>query len=66
MPFKTNDGNVDGRVGTVPGPDSVNRYFSGPGTAHGSVPGLARLKWAIKRGYIESWNHCVKRAKNVE
>ena len=66
-PFKTNDGNVDGRVSTVPGPDSVNRpVLFGPGTAPGSVPGLARLKWAIKRGYIESWNHCVKRAKNVE
>ena len=48
-------GHVDDRVGAVPGPDSVNRRVSGPGTepgSAGSVPGLARLKWAIcKRGY---------------
>ena len=37
----------------MPGPDSVNRRVSGPGTEPGSVPGLARLKWAIcKRGLI--------------
>ena len=46
-------GHIDDRVGAVPGPDSVNRRVSGPGTEPGSVPGLARLKWAIcKRGYI--------------
>ena len=45
-------GHIDGRVGAVPGPDSVNRRVSGPGTEPGSVPGLARLNWAIsKRGY---------------
>ena len=44
-------GHVDYRVGAVPGPDSVNRRVSGPGPEPGSVPGLARLKWAIcKRG----------------
>ena len=44
-------GHVDDRVGAVPGPDSVNRRVSGPGTELGSVPGLARLKLAIcKRG----------------
>ena len=40
-------GHVDDRVGVVPGPDSVNRRVSGPGTEPGSMPGLARLKWAI-------------------
>ena len=45
-------GHVDYRDGAVPGPDSVNRRVSGPGTEPGTVPGLARLKWAIcKRGY---------------
>ena len=45
-------GHVDDRVGAVPGPDSVNRRVSGPGTEPGSVPGLARLKLAIyKRGF---------------
>ena len=45
-------GHVDDRVGAAPGPDSVNRRVSGPGTEPGSVPGLVRLKWAIcKRGY---------------
>ena len=45
-------GHIDDRVGAVPGPDSVNRRVSGPGTEPGSVPGLARLNWAIcKRGY---------------
>ena len=45
-------GHIDDRVGAVPGPDSVNRRVSGPGTEPGSVPGLARLTWAIcKRGY---------------
>ena len=45
-------GHVDDRVGAVPGPDSVNRRVSGPGTEPGSVPGLARLKWAMcKRGF---------------
>ena len=44
-------GHVDDRVGTVPGPDSVNIRVSGPGT--GSVPGLGRLKWAIcKRCFL--------------
>ena len=44
-------GHIDDRVGAVPGPDNVNRRVSGPGTEPGSVPGLARLKWAIcKRG----------------
>ena len=44
-------GHVDERVGTVPGPDSVNRRVTGPGTEPGSVPGLVRLKWAMcKRG----------------
>ena len=44
-------GHIDDRVGAVPGPDSVNRRVSGPGTEPGSVPGLARLDWAIcKRG----------------
>ena len=44
-------GHIDDRVGAVPGPDSVNRRISGPGTEPGSVPGLARLNWAIcKRG----------------
>ena len=44
-------GHVDDRVGAARGPDSVNRRVSGPGTEPGSVPGLARLKWAIcKRG----------------
>ena len=32
-PLKTNGGNVDGRVGAVPGLDCVNRHLSGPGTA---------------------------------
>ena len=37
----------------MPGPDSVNRRVSGPGTEPGSVSGLVRLKWAIcKRGYM--------------
>ena len=40
-------GHVDDRVGAVPGPDSVNRRVSGPGTEPGSVSGLARLKWAM-------------------
>ena len=31
-------GHVDDRVGVVPGPDSVNRRVSGPGTEPGSVP----------------------------
>ena len=31
----------------MPGPDSVNRRVSGPGTELDSVPGLARLKLAI-------------------
>ena len=45
-------GHVDDRVGAVPGPDSVNRRVTGPGTEPGSVPGLVRLKWAMcKRGY---------------
>ena len=45
-------GHVDDRVGVVPGPDSVNRRVSGPGTEPGSVPGLARLKLVIcKRGF---------------
>ena len=44
-------GHVDDRVGAVPGPDSVNRRETGPDTEPGSVPGLARLKWAMcKRG----------------
>ena len=44
-------GHVDDRVGAVPGPDSVNRRITGPGTEPGSVPGLVRLKWAMcKRG----------------
>ena len=44
-------GHIDDRVGGVPGPDSVNRRVSVPGTEPGSVPGLARLNWAIcKRG----------------
>ena len=44
-------GHIDDRVGAVPGPDIVNRRVSGPGTEPGSVPGLARLNWAIcKRG----------------
>ena len=48
-------GHVDYRVGAVPGPDSVNRRVSGPGTEPGLVPGLARLKWAIcKRGLWSS------------
>ncbi len=48
---KIEGGHVDDRVGAVPGPDSVNRRVSGPGTEPGSVPGLVRLKWAIcKRG----------------
>ena len=42
-------GHVDDRVGAVPGPDSVIR----PGTEPGSVPGLVRLKWAMcKRGFL--------------
>ena len=52
---------IDDRVGAVPGPDSVNRRVSGPGTEPGSVPGLARLKWAIcKRGLclIPLWCTC--------
>ena len=49
---KIEGGHVDDRVGAVPGPDSVNRRVSGPGTEPGSVPGLVRLKWAIcKRGF---------------
>ena len=40
-------GHVDDRVGAVPGPDSVNRRVTGPGTEPGSVPGLVRLKWAM-------------------
>ena len=45
-------GHVDDRVGAVPGPGSVNRRVTGPGTEPGSVPGLVRLKWAMcKRGY---------------
>ena len=49
-------GHVDYRVGAMPGPDSVNRRVSGPGTEPGSVPGLARLKWAIcKRGSRLRW-----------
>ena len=45
-------GHVDDRIGAVPGPDSVNRRVSGPGTEPGLMPGLARLKWVIcKRGY---------------
>ena len=49
---KIEGGHVDDRVSAVPGPDSVNRRVSGPGTEPGSVPGLVRLKWAIcKRGY---------------
>ena len=45
-------GHVDDRVGAVPGPDSVNRHVTGPGTGPGSVPGLVCLKWAMcKRGY---------------
>ena len=44
---KIEGGHVDDRIGAVPGPDSVNRRVSGPG----SMPGLAHLKWAIcKRG----------------
>ena len=44
-------GHVDDRVGAVPGPDSVNRRVTGPGTGPGSVPGLVRLQWAMcKRG----------------
>ena len=51
-------GHIDDRVGAVPGPDSVNRRVSGPGTEPGSVPGLARLNWTIcKRGYCFS---CLK------
>ena len=47
-------GHVDDRVGAVPGPDSVNRRVTGPGTEPGSVPGLVRLKWAMcKRGLRE-------------
>ena len=46
-------GNIDGRVGAVPGPDTVNRHVSGPGTKPGSMPGLACLKWDMcKRGYM--------------
>ena len=46
-------GHIDDRVGAVPGPDSVNSRVSGPGTEPGSVPGLARLNWAIcKRGLV--------------
>ena len=45
-------GHADDRVGAVPGPDSVNRHVTGPGTEPGSVPGLVRLKWAMcKRGF---------------
>ena len=44
-------GHVDDRVGAVPGPDSVNRRVSGPGTEPGSVPGLARFKWAMLKHY---------------
>ena len=40
-------GHIDDRVGAVPGPDSVNRRVSGPGTEPGSVPGQARLNWVI-------------------
>ena len=48
-------GHIDDRVGAVPGPDNVNRRVSGPGTEPGSVPGLARLKWAIcKRGFTHN------------
>ena len=44
-------GHDDDRVGAVPGPDSVNRRVTGPGTEPGSVPGLVRLRWAMcKRG----------------
>ena len=47
-------GHVVDRVGAVPGPDSVNKRVSGPGTELDSVQGLARLKWAIcKRGLID-------------
>ena len=34
-PLKTNGGHVGGRVGAVPGPPSVNRHLSGPGTEPG-------------------------------
>ena len=47
---KIEGGHVDDRVGAVPGPDSVNRRVSGPGTEPGSVPSLVRLKWAYVNG----------------
>ena len=58
-------GHVDDRVGAVPGPDSVNRRVTGPGTEPGSVPGLVRLKWAMcKRGYIRIYI-CINRFYNI-
>ena len=49
-------GHIDDRVGAVPGPDSVNRRVSGPGTEPGSVPGLARLNWPYVNGAYDGQN----------
>ena len=48
-------GHVDDRVGAVPGPDSVNRRVTGPGTEPGSVPGPVRLKWAMCKRGLREW-----------